>query len=428
MARIRLTNTQTLDLLNTLRNSATEQFKERIPEATQETLQEWAVGLKQYRDTYNEFIGLLVMIGRVIIKGQSFNNPLAFFKKGELPVGGKIEEIFVDIARSEGSFDEKGLNPLGRRAQDAECLFYQINRRDKYVKSISRPQIINAFNSIDKVGNFIAKQLNSMYAGSEYDEYLCYLNLLGLYAPFYQDYAVPEANGEANLKTIVKTMRKAYQDLQFMSREHNAYGVMRKSEPGSIFLFIRKDLRADLDVDVLASAFNMDKTTLMGRIIPVENFGKADTIDGIGSMKGTVAVMIDEEALMCYDQLNEMATILNPDGLFENYFLHIWQLIAMSKFENAIRFTTAPHTLVNLESTKIFTANIENANGPAIDGNVLPLLAGENNVNIVTKETLTKAETTTSGVTAALTAQPGGYKLNIKGVVASEKPIVITLS
>ena len=125
MARIRLTNTQTLDLLNTLRNSATEQFKERIPEATQETLQEWAVGLKQYRDTYNEFIGLLVMIGRVIIKGQSFNNPLAFFKKGELPVGGKIEEIFVDIARSEGSFDEKGLNPLGRRAQDAECLFYQ---------------------------------------------------------------------------------------------------------------------------------------------------------------------------------------------------------------------------------------------------------------------------------------------------------------
>ena len=45
MARIRLTNTQTLDLLNTLRNSATEQFKERIPEATKETLQEWAVGL-----------------------------------------------------------------------------------------------------------------------------------------------------------------------------------------------------------------------------------------------------------------------------------------------------------------------------------------------------------------------------------------------
>ena len=76
-------------------------------------------------------------------------------------------------------------------------------------------------------------------------------------------------------------------------------------------------------------------------------------------MKGTVAVMIDEEALMCYDQLNEMATILNPDGLFENYFLHIWQLIAMSKFENAIRFTTAPHTLVDLESTKTFTANIE---------------------------------------------------------------------
>ena len=71
---------------------------------------------------------------------------------------------------------------------------------------------------------------------------------------------------------------------------------------------------------------------------------------------------------------------------------------------------------------------MKNANGPAIDGNVLPLLAGENNVNIVTKETLTKAETTTSGVTAVLTAQPGGYKLNIKGVVASEKPIVITLS
>ena len=177
---VTLLPTQTIALLNTIRNNASTAFQERIPSATQTNLKDWAVGLKDNKADYNEFVGLLVRIGKVIVDSQDYKNQLARFKKGELPYGATIQNIWVDIATSEGVFDPTGANPLGRRLSDVEALYVNVNRKDKYVKSISRPQLLNAFASADKLGDFVMAQMNAIYSGAEYDEYLCTKTLVSL--------------------------------------------------------------------------------------------------------------------------------------------------------------------------------------------------------------------------------------------------------
>ena len=363
---VTLLPSQTIGILNTIRSGASQAFQERFPEATAENLKDWSIGLKDRRELYNEFVGLLVRIGKVIIDSQSYQNELARFKKGELPYGSTIQDIWVDIATSEGVFDPAGSNPLGRRLSDVQALYVDVNRRDKYVKSISRPQLLNAFTSPERLGDFIMAQINALYSGAEYDEYLACKELLGNYAPFYQTYNVPDVFttlNSSNLTALVKTMRKAYKDIQFMSREHNAQGVMKKTSKGEATLFIRKDIMAELDVDVLASAFNMDKTTFLGKVVEVEDFGTNDNLDAtVGgtapvSSAGIVAVLIDDDTLQVYDQLKEMATILNPDGLFENYFYHVWQVFYMRKYCNAIAFNVADIVRLKIDTKALTGAN-----------------------------------------------------------------------
>ena len=378
--------TQTLALLSSIRNSASDEFKNRVPVPTEKSIKEWGTQLAENKQLYNEFVGLLVRIGKVIISSQSYNNPLAKFKKGELKYGETIQDIWIEIAESVGVFDPTGANPLTRSKDDVQALYAHINRKDEYKKSISRQQLLNAFTSPERIGDFITEQMNSLYAGSEYDEYLCTLELLGSYKPFYEIYNVPvlmvdDNNASvtitsSNLSAFVKTLRKGFKDLQFMSREHNAMGVMRKSNANDIYVFIRKDVSAEIDVDVLAAAFNINKTDLVGKVIEVENFGMNDEISNDTTASGTqnvfstkdiVAVMIEDDCLQIYDTLREMGTIFNPHGLFENYFYHIWQAMFMRKFSNAIAFCQTPITRLQLDLNAIKSDVVSSSSGARTD-------------------------------------------------------------
>ena len=353
-----LTPTQTVGILNAVRIDATDYYKDRVPVATQKNIKEYGASLQKDKKLYNEFVECLSgRIGLTIVGSQDFTNPLKRFKKGLLRFGDTIQDIFVDIATAEGVFDPTGANPLGRRKDDVVCYYHKVDRKDKYVKSISRPQLLGAFTSAEKIGDFISAQMNALYAGAEYDEYLATIELLGQFKPFMQEYAVPDVMttiSTSNLTGLVKTLKKAKSDLKFMSRKHNYTGVMKKSDK-DVTLVIRKDVYAELDVEVLAAAFNMEKTEFIGKVLEVENFGSLDNfaLDGnfaMPSTKNVVAMLVDDNLVQIYDQLQEMATIYNPDGLFENYFYHIWQVLSCRKFENAVVFTTSPNVVIDVKS------------------------------------------------------------------------------
>jgi hypothetical protein len=123
------------------------------------------------------------------------------------------------------------------------------------------------------------------------------------------------------------------------SRDFNSLAVRQRSTMDDLHLLIDADSEAEIDVDVLAKAFNMSKTDFLGNVTVIDGFAST----------GLKAVLVDKDFFMVYDKLQKLETIRNPKGLYWNYFFHIWQIMSASRFANAVAFvsgTVAPVTQV----------------------------------------------------------------------------------
>ena len=76
-----------LDVLNALRTSLPSQYQTRIPVATRENLATYGQALRDYPVIMNKWVNVLVnKIGLTVIKNKMWNNKLAEFQRGDLPV------------------------------------------------------------------------------------------------------------------------------------------------------------------------------------------------------------------------------------------------------------------------------------------------------------------------------------------------------
>lgn len=341
----------TVDLLNSIRASADAEYQNRVPVATQTNISEIGRVLESYDVVYNTFIGnLLHKIGLTIIQTSLFNNKLAKFKKGKLLTGQDVEEIFIDAFRvAEGAYDpeggvgEGGVHPFKRRAyQDVEVMYHRMNRRDKYVITIYKDDVIRAFRSEDTLSSFITAQFNSMYTGAEFDEWVHMKELLaeGIGAKGFKTYLVPAIGGEGSTdatiqsacKSFVRTVKKAIADVSYPSTEYNPAKVKTKTNKEDLVLFINKDIAPHVDVDLYSQIFGPNYAQLGIEVVELDNFGKDST--------GTYALLTDKDWFKIWDVKNEMTQLYNPDGLYTNFWLHVWQILSYSKFKTAVRFGT----------------------------------------------------------------------------------------
>ena len=102
---------------------------------------------------------------------------------------------------------------------------------------------------------------------------------------------------------------------------------------------VREEFDAMMDVEVLASAFNMDKAEFMGRRILIDNFGE---------LTGAKLLLCDESFFQIYDVLLQFEDVRNPEGLYWNYFLHKWTVFSVSRFANAILFTVPDNEITGI--------------------------------------------------------------------------------
>ena len=322
-----------VDVLNNIRANASEEYQSRIPEATQQNIITVGNALETYDLLYNEFFpALFNKIGKTLIESKLFKNKLARFKSGTILTQQDVEEMFIEMSKAEGKYDKSGPNPLGRRTgPNVKVVYHRMNRQDYYAITIGDLDVVRVFRSEASLDTFITGLFNSVYSGAEYDEYLAMKNLLATYKG-YVDYQVPAIADEASAKEFVKTVRKASQDMTFASKSYNKAKVMTWTPVEKQVLFINKDVLAEVDVEVLAKAFNMGKTDIQVEVVSMDDFG---------ALTDTYGLLVDESFFRVWDTLSKMEPQRNAQGLFTNYFYHIHQILSLSPFKNAIRLTTA---------------------------------------------------------------------------------------
>lgn len=361
-----------VDILNSIRSSATPYYQAMIPKAAANTSSIRNIGnvMMNYEPLQNEFLSALYnRIGRVIITSKMYYNPWSPFKKGLMELGETVEEVFVNIAKAHTFNPEVAeTNFMKREIPDVRAAFHTMNYQKFYKATISNDQLRQAFLSWQGITDLIAKIVDAMYTAHNYDEfqvtkYMLARNILNGYL---YPITVPQISKE-NAEDIVTEVKAASNNLVYMSRDYNLAGVDTFTEKTDQFIITTARFDAIMDVNVLAAAFNMDKAEFMGNRVQIDGFDKIDdvrmnqlfaddpaagyvplTSEEKAALAQVPAVLIDRDYFMIFDNLYKFTEDYNGEGLYWQYWYHAWKTFSTSPFANAEIFVPGTPSITSV--------------------------------------------------------------------------------
>lgn len=335
---------------NVIRQSMNEVYMNTLPVATADNITQISNLLfnDRYQPGLNDFVtNLINRIGLTKIENMSYNNPLSVFKKGSTPLGTDIQLLYENPANAEPyQFTNTEMAKLlSITDPDTHTAYLRRNRQDLYTKSISRAELQGAFVSWDKFEEYITGITNSLYSGNYIDEFEYTKALVdGAYESNKVIVeVVPQVIDESTGKQFVKKARALFTKMQFPSTKYNAYTrfsgakgeIKTWTTSDRVVLITTADVMAEIDVDVLAVAFNMNKADFMGRVVIVDQFDNPSI----------QAVICDESWLQIYDNLFRFDEFYNARVMAWNEYLHVWGTFAISPFANAVVLATQQPTV-----------------------------------------------------------------------------------
>ena len=333
-------------VLNTIRDNASDIYRQRIPEATRTNIQDIQEGMTNPNNAVvtNEFIStLLNMIIKQVIHNKFFSDPLKSLKKGTKPLGDTIEEIYANFVQAKG-FDPTGADLLDREMPDVKAVYHRMNRQDRYKITISPEQIQKAFASYDKLESFIQTIINTLYNSSELDEFVLMKQLIkqAIDNNAMKVVTIPDpVASEQNAKDFIKAVKIVSGDMVFANSNNNAYLESQSTDTKALItctpkseqiLIIDNATDVSVSIEVLAYVFNMSVAEF--------NDTRKIVIDAFPD-ESIRACLVDEQFLQVYDDLLLFKEFENAEGLYKNYYLHVWQTLAYSNLVNAVAFKVA---------------------------------------------------------------------------------------
>lgn len=353
-------NASTIDILNVIRQNASYDYQQNVPEvATVNDIPKVGEIIYGTPAFANQFINALVnRIAIVRVQSATFNNPYSILKKGYIEYGETVEDIFVSIAKAvDFNVEKAAKREFQRTIPDVRSAFHVMNWRVMYPVTIQDEDLRQAFLSIEGVQNLIAKIVDAVYTAAEYDEFLLFKYLLIKAISHGKMYPTSIGVG-ADLSEAAVQFRGTSNLLPFMSSEYNEAGVKTNTPKERQVIFMDAMFNAQFDVNVLASAFNMDKADFMGRLFLIDNWTDFDnerfdiiransdgieevTANELALLANVKAVILDDNWFQVYDNNNKFTEKYVASGLYWNYFYHTWKTVSNSPFANAVVFVTS---------------------------------------------------------------------------------------
>ena len=378
-------------VFNVVRENASKVFMETVPSATEDNIQTLSNILfnDAYQPMLNEFVtNLINRIGLTIIRNKTFSNPLSILRKGSMPLGTDIQDLYENPAEAEQyELSNTAMAKLLTITDpDTHVAYYRRNRKDLYTKTISRENLQGAFVSWEKFENYISAITTSLYSGNYIDEFELTKSLVD--GAYDNNKVIVETvsavTDETTAKAFIKKCRSLFNKMKLPSTQYNAYSkfsgakgtIKTWTEEDRFVLIVTSDVMAEVDVDVLARAFNIENTKFLGRVIEVDSFENEEI----------QAILCDEAWFQIYENLMRFDEFYNARTMTWNEYLHVWQTYAICPFANAVVFATAqpkPATAIsvaNVNVAKDATANVTVTLTPSDATTELEFISGDETV------------------------------------------------
>lgn len=330
----------------------------------------------------NQFMDILInKVAFTIVQGKRWENPLAVFEKRRIAYGSTIEEIALKWIKAHSYRDDWGdraddiTNLLKINRPDGSVAYHSINRRDTYPISINETELQDAFNSETGLNELVARIMELPANSDAYDTYRIMLQLLKMYEDnwgFFKVNLTAAPSDETTGKEFLTKVRGIAGRLAFPSSIYNALTVQdipTFAQPSELVLLTTPDVQAVLDVETLASVFQLDKAELKYRTILVDEF----------PIPGAVALLTTEDFFVVSDKVYTTTSFFNPQTLTTNYYLHHISVNSVSPFVPAVLFTTAAGTVtptVTQAVSAITLTRKDGSSGTLLPGDTLELVPG----------------------------------------------------
>lgn len=352
-------------------------------------------------DMRNKFFNCMVnKISKMYLTSNRYQNKLATFKKDAMPMGVAIEDIYVNF-QNPTDYDTTSSLMEDSFKDDIIAVYYTANSYKKYYATTSMDAFTQAFNSWGDMDKFINAIINKLYDSQQLYEWNKTKQLLG--NDFNQSVSTMvkqqfEYYANTYSQDLTKLIRSNALSMQCPSSSYNnfrAYAVangftnttsspvVTYSSADTLNLIIRNEAIADIDVDVLSVAFNLDKVSFMGKVHAVDNFGITEnhttgtgadtktytkiydytnssnvtvnvyditkyrmTINDVVHEYTLIAVLCDDSFVHIHDVKEPMLVpFFNPSNLITTTYLHSWQVYGLCPFANAVGIYT--DTVIN---------------------------------------------------------------------------------
>lgn len=338
----------------------------RIPDDTRSL---HAIGdfIMSYQPYQNAFLNAVVnRIGLTIITSKMWNNPWSVFKRGFMEFGETVEEIFVNLAEPH-SYDPVTASKeiFKREIPDVRAAFHTMNFQKFYKATISNDQLRQAFLSWQGITDLIAKIVDAMYTGMNYDEYVVmkYMVARSILNGDIAFKAIPSVFSTAD--DIVYGARAISTEFTFLKTDYNRAGVYNSTLRDDQYIIISADMEAMIDVGVLARAFNMEYADFLGHVIVVDSFSDHDTArlaqlfandstytaftsGDITALGNIAAIIVDRDWWMVFDNFQNFTQNYNGEGLYWQYWYHTWKTFSISPYSNACAIVSSVGSITSV--------------------------------------------------------------------------------
>lgn len=375
----------------------------------------------------NEFMNRLIQ--RIVytqVEVKLFRNPLQNLEGDVLPLGAIGQEIYINPAKGRKFNVDDFAGLLAKYEADVKVQYMHLNSDIQYPVTITRAKIKDAFVSWDNLNSFVDGITQSLYNGAYIDRYNMTKALVttAYTANNVQIETISAISSEATAKAFLQKARELFLNFQLPSDKYNAwakvggYGRAIKSWTNAedIVFLLKNSVASYIDVNVLASSFNIDKATLMGNIIYVDDFDVYDGDEKVVDGSSVVGIIADKRWFRIRPQELVMDEFYNANNRTWQMYLNDVRMYQYSLFANAVVFATSMPTV---DATKI----------EFVDDTAFEIEEGE---KVTRKLTITPVNATStvtfssSDSTVVKVAKISNTEVEIEGVADSVTPVTIT--
>ena len=353
--------------LNKIRQISSDIYHQYVPILEDDTdISSLATPVLTVPEVYNEFCNALV--NRIVytqIETKMFNNPLRGLEGNVMPLGYCGQEIYVNPAKGRQYNPDDFAGILQKYEADVKVQYLIKNMDIQYPLTVIRTKLKEAFVSWENLDSFITGLTNSLYNGMYIDEFKWTKALVSsaYKGNLVQVETVSSPLTSADLaKTFTTKARELFLNFQMPSTSYNAWSKVGGSgrpittwtDPEDIVILIRNDVRAYMDVEVLANAFQIDRAVLLGNIYPVDSFDVYDD-EGTKIFDGSnlFGMIADRNWFKIKPVDQFMENGYNANNRAMQYYLNNIKMYEFSLFANAVVFATTEAT-VNPTAFKFF--------------------------------------------------------------------------